>query len=150
VIFGDFLAIPVGNSFLYVQPVYVRSNQTNAIPELKRVLVVNGGVVGLGENFETALTAAVEGVQPPDGGGGVPGGQTVAQLLAEALDHFTAADAALRAGDLARYQDELAQAKALVQEANDLAAAQGGGTGAGVAPSVSPSPSSTASPSASG
>ncbi len=154
VIFGDFQAIPVGNSFLYVQPVYVRSNQTNAIPELKRVLVVNGGVVGVGENFQTALTAAVEGVQPPggEGTGGPTGGETVSQLLAQALDHFTAANQALKDSDLALYQSELAQAQALVQQANDLAAGQGGGTSGSQAspvPSVSASatPTSTASPS---
>ena len=156
VIFGDFLAIPLGNSFLYVQPVYVRSNQTNAIPELKRVLVVNGGVVGVGENFQTALTAAVEGVEPPGGeepSVGEPGGATVAELLAEALDHFAAADEALRTGDLALYEDELAQAQALVQQANDLAAGREGTAIASPVPptsdgaSPSPSPSPTASPS---
>ena len=40
----------------------------------------------------------------------------------EALQHFTAADVALRAGDLATYQSELAAAQALVQQANDLVA----------------------------
>jgi uncharacterized protein len=143
VIFGDFLAIPVGNSFLYVQPVYVRSNQTNAIPELKRVLVVNGGTVGVSDTFDGALQAAVSGVQPS--GGEQPGqGQTVAQLLTEALDHFAAADAALKAGDLATYQTELEQAQALVRQANDLAAA-GAGSGSGIQPTptgtVSPTPS---------
>jgi uncharacterized membrane protein (UPF0182 family) len=142
VIFGDFLAIPIGNSFLYVQPVYVRSNQENAIPELKRVLVVNGGVVGVGENFQTALTAAVEGSQPPEGGGG--GGATVSDLLAQALDHFQAADQALKDGNLALYQSELAQAQALVQQANDLAAAPQEG---GPSPTASASASATASPS---
>jgi uncharacterized protein len=144
VIFGDFLAIPVGNSFLYVQPVYVRSNQVDAIPELKRVLVVNGGVVGVSDTFEGALSAAVTGVQPTDGGE-EPGAQTVAQLLAEALDHFAAADAALKAGNLATYQDELAQAQALVKQANDLAAsAAGAGTVTPTpAPTVSPTPTPT-------
>jgi uncharacterized membrane protein (UPF0182 family) len=152
VIFGDFLAIPVGDSFLYVQPVYVRSNQTNAIPELKRVLVVNGGVVGVGENFQTALTAAVEGIQPPDGegpGDGGPGGQTVAQLLAEALDHFAAADQALQDSDLATYQSELALAQSLVQQANALAAGQSDGSPDGTIASPSASPPVSASPAAS-
>jgi uncharacterized membrane protein (UPF0182 family) len=144
VIFGDFLAIPVGNSFLYVQPVYVRSNQTNAIPELKRVLVVNGGTVGVSDTFEGALSAAVSGVQPS--GGQQPGqGQTVAQLLGEALDHFAAADAALKEGDLATYQDELAQAQDLVKQANALAAAAGGSSG-GITPTPTVSASPTPSP----
>jgi hypothetical protein len=113
--------------------------------------VVNGGVVGVGENFETALTAAVEGIQPPGGDGGPgtgePGGQTVADLLAEALEHFAAADAALTAGDLAEYQNELAQAQALVEQADQLARASGGGAGTETGGAPSPAPSSIATPS---
>ena len=37
------------------------------------------------------------------------------------MQHFTAADAALRDGDLATYQSELQQAQALVEQANQLA-----------------------------
>ncbi len=32
VLFGDFLVIPIDDSFLYVQPVYVRSTQTRPCP----------------------------------------------------------------------------------------------------------------------
>ncbi|MGZ5319243.1 MAG: UPF0182 family membrane protein, partial [Actinomycetota bacterium] len=37
--FGDLLVIPLNDAFLWVQPVYVRSAQTQAVPELKRVVV---------------------------------------------------------------------------------------------------------------
>ena len=47
-VFGDFLVIPINDSLLYVQPVYVRSTQASSIPELKRVIVVNGDKVGIG------------------------------------------------------------------------------------------------------
>jgi hypothetical protein len=142
--FGDLLVIPLNDAFLWVQPVYVRSSQTQAVPELKRVVVVNGTAVGLGNTLSDALAASVEG-QVPDGGGGggEPTGtvsEQVAALLDEALRHFTAADAALKAGDLATYQEELALAQDLVEQANDLAAAQE----TGETPSES-TPSATAS-----
>ena len=54
--FGDFLVIPINDSLLYVQPVYVRSNQESSIPELKRVVVVNGNTVGVGTSLSEALT----------------------------------------------------------------------------------------------
>ncbi|MFM8944680.1 MAG: UPF0182 family protein, partial [Actinomycetota bacterium] len=66
--FGDFLVIPVGQSLLYVQPVYV-SSAANAIPELKRVLVVNGGEIGIG----TTLQAALGAPHPPSALGRTPG-----------------------------------------------------------------------------
>ena len=148
IVFGDFLVIPINDSLLYVQPAYVRSNQESSIPELKRVVVVNGNQVGVGTSLSEALTASTSGQPSEPGGGGEtppPTGsldEQVAGLLNDALQHFTAADVALRAGDLATYQSELAAAQALVQQANDLVAAAGGGDG------TSPSPSSpSASPS---
>ena len=150
VLFGDFLVIPINDSFLYVQPVYVRADQTTAVPELKRVVVANGDAVGVGTTLLEALEQSVEGqVVEPDGGGPDGGGppgtdQTVAQLLEEAVGHFEAAQAALTAGDLATYQSELEQAQALVEQANALAA---GDDASGAAASPSPSATSTATPS---
>jgi uncharacterized membrane protein (UPF0182 family) len=148
VVFGDFLVIPINDSLLYVQPVYVRSQQASSIPELKRVIVVNGDKVGIGTSLAEALSASTSGQTGGEtgggtGGGGTPGGtvdQQITDLLTQALQHFQAADEALTAGDLGRYQSELAQAQALVQQANDLAAQQTG-TGASPTPSPSASPS---------
>ena len=118
------------------------------MPELKRVVVVNGTTVGVGNTLADALAASVEG-QVPDGGGG--GGepigtvsQQVAALLDEALRHFTLADAALKAGDLATYQDELSQAQDLVSQAHDLAAQEAGG--ATSTPTANPTASASSSP----
>lgn len=152
VLFGDFLVIPIENSFLYVQPVYVQAQQaagTATVPELKKVVVANGDTVGVGDDLQSALADSL--ASEPGGGGGHHGGtgtidQRVANLLNLALQHFGAADAALKTGDLATYQSELTQAQALVQQANDLAAKQasggGGGPGGG-----SPTPPPTATPS---
>jgi uncharacterized membrane protein (UPF0182 family) len=146
VLFGDFLVIPINDSFLYVQPVYVRSVGENAIPELKRVLVLNGQASGLGlaDNLTDALGLAVGGEtggQPEPPTGSVE--EQIQELLSQALEHFQAANDALTAGNLALYQTELSQAQSLVQQANDLAEQATGGTGTG----ASPSPSVSASPS---
>jgi hypothetical protein len=142
IVFGDFLVIPINDSLLYVQPVYVRSTQENSIPELKRVIVVNGSTVGVGTSLSEALAASTTG-QPSDGGVEPPPGGTideqVASLLDQAVQHFATADAALRAGDLATYQRELEAAQTLVEQANELLAQQSG-AGASPSPSASPSP----------
>jgi uncharacterized protein len=140
--FGDFLVIPIENSFLYVQPVYVRANQETAVPELKRVVVANGDSVGVGTTLEEALRQSVKGetVQPP--GGGQPGGpvESVSDLLGRALEHFQAAQEALTAGDLATYQSEIEEAQRLVAQANERAGQGNGGA------ATTPTPSPTASP----
>ena len=143
IVFGDFLAIPINDSLLYVQPVYVRSNQESSIPELKRIIVVNGDTVGVGITLSEALLASTTGQQPSTGGGEEPPpigtiDEQVADLLDQAVEHFLAADVALRAGDLATYQRELQAAQTLVEQANELLVQQTGG--ASVSPSASPSP----------
>ena len=140
IVFGDFLVIPLQDSLLYVQPVYVESNQPNAIPELKRVVVANGTQIGIGSTLRAALTDSLGEVVPPDGGEQPPPQGTEEQqiqaLLDQAAQHFVAADAALRAGDLATYQSEIKAAQDATTQAQELIAGL-----LGVQPSPSPSPS---------
>src|SRR6266487_1739679 len=144
VLFGDFLVIPIDNSFLYVEPVYVQAAQT-PIPQLHNVIIVNGsgGAVTIAGNLQDALRAAVTG-QVPTGGGGGGGGGTVPQriqaLLAQAQQHFDAAQAALVSGNLGTYQSEIKAAQAAVDEAARLA---------GTTPTPSGTPTPTPTPSAS-
>jgi uncharacterized protein len=160
IVFGDFLVIPLQDSLLYVQPVYVQSNQENAIPELKRVVVANGSQIGIGSSLRTALTDSLGEVVPPEGGGQPPQGSVEEQIQAfldQAAQHFAAADAALRAGDLATYQREIVAAQAATEQAQQLIANLLGAQPTGspspsvsqptgsASPSVSPSPSPTPS-----
>jgi uncharacterized protein len=152
VVFGDLLIIPLQDSLLYVQPVYVKSNQENAIPELKRVVVVNGSAIGIGNSLRLALNDSIAGGLPPEGEGGggqPPQGsleQQIQALLDTAAQHFAAADAALRASDLATYQKEIAAAQAATERAQQLIAQLLGAQGPGTqspSPTASPSPSPT-------
>jgi uncharacterized protein len=140
--FGDLIVVPVEDGFIYVQPIFVTASG-NPIPELKRVVVVHGNQATIANSLSEAIASSFGQQPPPPGGGGAPPptGQTVDQLLAQALQHFQAAEAALKAGDLATYQTEIEAAQALVQQAEQLA--KSGGTTA----SPSPTPTPSASPS---
>jgi uncharacterized protein len=137
--FGDLLTIPIEDSILYVLPMYVRARQESAVPELKLVMVVNGTSVAVANNLPDAIedaTGAVSGGGPePPGDGGGTVDQQIEQLLAEAVQHFAAAEQALRAGDLATYESEQDQAQALVEQASQLLTGETGG-----AASPSPTP----------
>ena len=106
--FGDLLIVPVEDSFLYVQPIYIASSQANPIPQLKLVDVVNGSQVSLGATLQTALGTALgtqTGGTCPDGSAPPcppPTGQSVEQLLAQALKHFQNADAVVHRVAIAR------------------------------------------------
>jgi len=144
VTFGDFLVLPLSNGVLYVQPVYVQARQQNSIPELKRVVVVNGTQVGIGATLRVAITNSLgTEVSPGGGNNGGNGGnppptgtldQQVSSFLQEAANHFAAADTALENGDLATYQrevnaarDAIAQAERLLGNAGATGAAGSGG-----------------------
>jgi uncharacterized protein len=143
VVFGDLLVVPVDEGFLYVQPLFVESNQGGTvIPELKRVVVVHGQTVTIANSLDEALSTSFgTPTQPPPGGGG---GVTVQQLLNQAVRDFNQAEQLLRQGDLAGYQKAIEDAQAAIQKAADLEQKQGGGSGGSsvpASPSPSPSPS---------
>ena len=154
VVRGNLLVLPVGDSLLYVQPLFLQADQ-NSIPELKKVVVVHGGSIQMRDTLAESLSALFgEAVdveppgQPPSTGGdddeGEPSGDEgtidprVAELVRQALERFAAAELALRAGDLGTYQEETAAAQELLEEADRIA----GGSGAPTATETpTPAPS---------
>ena len=58
VIPGSLVAVPLADSFLYVQPVYLTAQGLN-LPQLKRVIVVQGDRVVMAPTLQEAVEAAV-------------------------------------------------------------------------------------------
>jgi uncharacterized membrane protein (UPF0182 family) len=56
VIRGHLLVIPIGNSLLYVEPVYLQAN-TSPMPELRLVVVATQEKLGYGLSFTEAMTS---------------------------------------------------------------------------------------------
>ncbi|MBI4265692.1 MAG: UPF0182 family protein [Acidobacteria bacterium] len=61
------MMVPVGDAFLYVQPVYLQA-AGGRMPELRRVIVANGSVVAMEETFSRALDVVTgqRGPAPPE------------------------------------------------------------------------------------
>lgn len=67
VIRGRIIILPVGNSILYVQPVYLVSTATTRIPELARIILSLGNVVVMDTSLEAAfnrLEARLKAIMP--------------------------------------------------------------------------------------
>ena len=60
---GNLIVIPIENSFMYVEPVYLTAEGTN-IPQLKRVIVVSGDKVVMEPTLNGALNALFGTQQP--------------------------------------------------------------------------------------
>lgn len=139
VIRGTLLVIPIKNSILYVEPLYLQASG-NKLPELKRVIVAYGDRVVMTESLTTSLEtifgAGVNvGPGPGPGPGATPGTpeqtdrQRVAELGKRANGLFVSANEAARRGDWAAYGEFIKQ---LGQVLNELERASGAAnTGAG-------------------
>lgn len=135
VIKGNLLVIPIDDSLLYVQPIYLTAaTSTGGIPQFKRVIASYNSQIEIGESLDQVLfqlfgagEAPGDGDGDDDGGGGsqTPDGsgtldQRVADLLTLAAKALTEANAQLRAGNLAGYQAKVDEANGYIAEANRI------------------------------
>ena len=56
VIRGNLMAVPINNSLLYIEPVYLNSENQASLPELKRIIAVYNGNIAMTETIAEALT----------------------------------------------------------------------------------------------
>ncbi|MEZ5409810.1 MAG: UPF0182 family protein [Acidimicrobiales bacterium] len=66
--FGEMTMLLMNDTVVYVRPVYVEAASVNAVPELSRVIVVNGDNVQMGATLQEAmarLAAEQAGTSPP-------------------------------------------------------------------------------------
>lgn len=131
VIRGNLLVIPIEESLIFVQAIYLRA-QGGQIPELKRVIVAYRNRVvmeeTLGEGLARLFGGQVETESPPEvlEGEALTTPQTtatsasaVAELVVQVNEHFEAALDAQRAGDWGRYGEELRRVEELLRQLRD-------------------------------
>jgi len=171
VIRGNLIVVPLGQSLIYLQPVYLQSTAVS-FPEFQRIVVASprnvtwaptlGGAIELLLRAEAENSGPIPSPTPTPGSSPAPGASPtpgtsptpiptsgpaeplpsdLAGLIAYAKLHSDLAQQALRAGDLARYAEEIARVQAAVDRLNAIA------PGLGLAPGASPSPAPGASPS---
>ena len=123
VIRGNLLVVPIGNSILYVTPLYLRA-QSGQLPELKRVIAIYGDRVVMRETLAGALaalfnvpTAAAARTPPTASAANVPMGP-LSDRAREALSHYDRAIAKLKAGDWSGFGTELNALRPLLEQLN--------------------------------
>jgi len=143
---GNLLVVPIGNSFLYFEPIYLRANQASSLPELKKVILADQTQVVYTDTLQEAIDQLVGTNTGPPPTNQPPVTITpavivqITDLVTQANQHYTAAYQALASGDLATFASEMKTVGDLLTQLQSL-------TGTGAAPvSASPSPHPTASP----
>jgi len=145
VIRGNLMAIPIEQSFLYVEPVYLQASQelkpevetgkkmarpslrrseeptrSIALPELKRVIVAYGNEVVMKEDLASALAAIFEEMKLPTETVPMPRERaergSIQDLAASVLDQYRAAQKYLKAGDWAGYGQALEKMEKMLED----------------------------------
>lgn len=117
---GDIQTLPLGQSVLYFEPIYLQRVERAALPELQRVVVVADGRVVMEPNLSAALASllgipidlAQPGAAQPTSAPPLPSAR---ELILSAQEHLQRAQEALLAGDRARHDQELQAAQADLQ-----------------------------------
>ena len=141
-ILGNLLTVPIKDSLLYVQPIFVQGSAANSIPLLQRVAVFYNNTVGYSPSLAESLGKVIGGGQAPPPADGQPtpppsSTTNVQELLRQAAGAYKNAQQRLAAGDLAGYQEQIDRMAKLIQQA--LA------RGDGASPATTP-PTTTAPP----
>jgi uncharacterized membrane protein (UPF0182 family) len=116
VIRGNLLVIPIENSILYVEPLYLLAEQSQ-LPELKRVIVVYEDKIVMEEDLQTALSK-IFGTEVPEPSGPISGEVIMGEELAsQALIYYNRALEELKAGNWNEFGENL---RALEEVLNEL------------------------------
>jgi uncharacterized membrane protein (UPF0182 family) len=142
---GNLLVVPIGNSFLYFEPIYLKATSASGLPELKKVILADQSKVVYTDTLQQAIDQLVGTATAPPPTNNPPATTLtpaqvaqLANLVTQANQHYAAAYAALKAGDLTTFANEMAKVGQLLQQLQQLT---------GTAPtSPSPSPKATPSP----
>jgi uncharacterized membrane protein (UPF0182 family) len=115
VIFGTLMVIPIKESLIYVQPLYLRA-ENGKIPELRRVIVASDNRTVMEETLEKSMARLfgdetkpkpVGETKPPTGAGPTEPTVDSSDLLGQAKQQYQLALEAQRAGDWAKYGEEI-------------------------------------------
>ncbi|MFQ5540080.1 MAG: UPF0182 family protein, partial [Candidatus Binatia bacterium] len=117
VIRGSLLAIPIENSLLYVQPLYI-SAEKGSLPELKRVITAFGNRIAMEETLRQSLErlfgGAVEGEEVKTAKVPEVSGEA-GDLARRALEHYNRSLELLREGNWAEFGKELKRLEGLLK-----------------------------------
>lgn len=80
---GQMLTLPIDNTFLYVEPIFLQSAQTK-MPQLKKVVVARGNTLVYRDTYEQAISDLGSGTPASAGSTNVTAGQVTAPVSASA------------------------------------------------------------------
>ncbi|MBS3778527.1 MAG: UPF0182 family protein, partial [Candidatus Thermoplasmatota archaeon] len=120
VIRGNLLVIPIEESLLYVEPVYLRSSGESSIPQLKRVIVAYGDKLAM----RNTLNMSLQAVFSEEINETLPDEQLIEgdlqELITQAVGIYEEAQTLLQQGDFSGYAERFEQLGEILDQIDEL------------------------------
>ncbi|MBK5240361.1 UPF0182 family protein [Clostridium sp.] len=122
--YGDTVILPINNSLLYIEPLYLRASGKNSIPEMKKIILSYDSKLIMVDNMETGLAQIFNYKAPNEvitgtGTTTEPLSQAKIELIKQANDLYLKALEAQRNLDWTKYGDYNEQLGTLLKQLND-------------------------------
>ena len=121
--YGDTVILPIKNSLLYIEPLYLRASGANSIPEMKKIIISYDNKLLMVDNIETGLEQIFNYQAPNAVVKGATGTTTIAplseaktKLIKQANDLYTKSLDAQKNLDWAKYGDYIKQLGTLLKQ----------------------------------
>jgi uncharacterized membrane protein (UPF0182 family) len=116
---GNLIVTPVGDTLVYLQPVYLQST-SSSFPEFQKIVAATSTKVVWGDTLAQALNLLVGGGVVDPGGGTEP--TDISGLVTRASELYAQAQEALRSGDFGLYGERVAELKRVLDTLAELTA----------------------------
>ena len=116
---GNLLAIPIEDSVLYAEPLYLRAEK-GEIPQLRRVIVSDGANLTMDTNLERALRRLFDRPVDEKSETMLQEGVTLNDFIKNAIKYYMEAKDASREGDWALYGQRLNQLEETLEILKDF------------------------------
>lgn len=123
VIFGDTIIVPINNSLLYIEPMYLRASGKSSIPEVKRIIVSYSDKMILADSVDSALEQLfsyknIGNSQTANSAGNASSTVANPEKVQQAKSLYEKALESQKNGDWSKYGDYIKQLGDIINELN--------------------------------
>ncbi|MDW5299925.1 MAG: UPF0182 family protein [Sedimentibacter sp.] len=118
---GNTLVVPIEDSLLYVEPIYLKSDTESNFPEMKMVVVSLGEKILMAPTLEEALNkifGVISGEEPEKQDDGQYDNTNINDLIERANGIFNEANEASQSGDWAAYGESIQELENILNQLN--------------------------------
>lgn len=126
VVRGNLMVIPIKDSLLYVEPLYLQSDNANALPEVKQIILAYGDDIVMESTLEAGLKrlfnydSTESGVEDNNNGTTPVYSEDIAVLIEQANNLFNSSQNNLRNGNWSSYGKDMEELEKILNQLESI------------------------------